>query len=69
MTSKEFYSMYLFDQYLDRVRDEVFSQHRVEQEHKGLTWSWTNRFDSAKLFDHAGFTTGSTYTYMELCNN
>ena len=47
----------------------TFEDHRVNQELKGLTTSWTNRFDDAKLFEKTGLATGVTLHWLTTCNN
>lgn len=50
---------WLFDQYLDRYRDNIFNGHKVKNELYGLTSSWENRF----------VTPVKTLHFLDLCNN
>ena len=63
-TELEFESLLSFLR--EQGKEECFETFTCKQEWKGLTDSWTCRFDDGKLFEKTGLTTGKTLHFMEL---
>lgn len=67
LTKKQF--KLALGQMFQNSKDDLFESYTVSKEFKGLTTSWTCRFDSAKLFNSHGLTTGKTVFFLTTCKN
>ena len=59
----------IISQTRDIHSENIFTAHRFKNAIEGITDTWTNRFDSAELFNKAGLTTGQELHFFNTCNN